>query len=67
MMWRGSINRIIPVRPEVLKVKLPAGKKASAAKLLMKGDTLSFKQDGDTVQLTINSIDDYEVVAIDLK
>lgn len=66
MMMRPNIHELIPSHPQVVEVELPEGKRASRVHGLMKEGTLPHQQTGRLVKVTVPSVLDYEVVAIDL-
>jgi hypothetical protein len=66
MMMKGPIREFIPVPPQQVTVRLPSGAKAKKVRLLVSGQTPRVRETGETVTLTIPSILDHEVVAIDL-
>ena len=66
MMMKGPIREFIPTPPQTVAVRLPSGRKARKVQLLV-GDRMPRVQEGNgSVTLTIPSILDHEVVAIDL-
>ncbi len=66
MMMKGPIREFIPVPPQQVTVRMPPGAKARKVRLLVSGQTPRVREANDTVTLTIPSILDHEVVAIDL-
>ncbi len=66
MMMKGPIREFIPTPPQQVTVRLPAGGKAKKVQLLVSRQTARVREAGETVTLTIPSILDHEVVAIDL-
>jgi hypothetical protein len=66
MMFKGPIREFIPTPPQKVAVRLPGGAKAKRVQLLVSGRTPMAQEANGTVQLTIDSILDHEVVAIDL-
>jgi hypothetical protein len=67
MLFKAPYREFIPSPPQQVTVKLPAGTKASAVKLLVSGQTLAPQQSTDgKITLTVPSILDFEVIAIDL-
>jgi hypothetical protein len=66
MMMKGPIREFIPTPPQTVAVRLPSGRKARKVQLLV-GDRMPRVQESNgSVTLTIPSILDHEVVAIDL-
>src|SRR5207249_8097166 len=66
MMMKGPIREFIPTPPQTVTVRLPGGRKARKVQLLV-GDRMGRVQEANgSVTLTIPTILDHEVVAIDL-
>ena len=66
MMMKGPIREFIPTPPQQVTVRLPAGLKARKVQLLVSRQAPRVREAGESVTLTIPSILDHEVVAIDL-
>jgi len=66
MAMKPPYRELIPSPPQVVKVKLPAGLNAKNVRLLVADQTPAVQDDGQTVSVTVPSILDHEVVAIDL-
>jgi hypothetical protein len=66
MMMKGPLREFLPVPPQQVSIRLPEGKKSRGVKLLASGQTPRVQQTGGEIRLTIPSILDHEVVAIDL-
>jgi hypothetical protein len=66
MMMKGPLREFIPSPPQEVTIRLPQGKKASRVKLLVSDRVPQLRYANGTVNLTIPSIRDHEVVAIDL-
>jgi hypothetical protein len=66
MMMKGPIREFIPTPPQQVTVRLPRGGKAKKVQLLVSRQTPRVREANDSVSLTIPSILDHEVVAIDL-
>jgi hypothetical protein len=67
MMMKGPVREFIPSPPQEVTVRLPKGMKADRVKLLVGSVTPQVRRSNGAVSLTIPSILDHEVVAIDLK
>ena len=65
MMMKGPIREVIPVGAQAVRVRLPDGRRAGAVRLLVAKTTPAFRQTGEWVEVTVPSIAEYEVVAID--
>jgi hypothetical protein len=66
MMMKGPVRELVPVPTQLLRVRLPEGRKARAVHLLVSGRTPRVRETEGWLELNIESILDHEVVAIDL-
>jgi hypothetical protein len=66
MMMKGPFRELIPVGEQRVSVRLPAGAKARRVQLLVTGREVPVAQDGTRLSMTVPSVRDLEVVAIDL-
>lgn len=66
MMMKGPIRELIPVGPQHVRLRLPAGTRARKVRLLAADKTPRLERSARQLALTIPSILDHEVVAIDL-
>jgi len=66
MMMKGPIREFIPTPPQTVTIRLPGGRKAKKAQLLVSDRMARVHEANGSVRLTIPSILDHEVVAIDL-
>ncbi|MCI0535745.1 MAG: beta-galactosidase trimerization domain-containing protein, partial [Verrucomicrobiales bacterium] len=69
MMLKGPIRELIPVGPQVVRVRLPAAAKPRRVRLLDLGKTPRVAQrdrSGSYLTIVVPSILDHEIVAIDL-
>jgi hypothetical protein len=64
MMMKGPIREFIPSPPQKLEVRVPS--KAKKVQLLVSGRTPQVRESNGVVSLTIPSVVDHEVLAIDL-
>ena len=65
MMMKGPLRELIPIGPERVTVRLPAGVRARKVQLLTSGATPRVETNGSTISVTVPSIECHEVVAID--
>jgi len=65
MMMKGPLRDFIPVPAQKVRVRLPAGATARRVRLLAANTTLRIERRGQYLSLTIPSVLDHEVVAID--
>jgi hypothetical protein len=66
MMMKGPFRELIPVGEQRVSVRLPAGAKARRVQLLMAGREVPVAQEGPRLSVTVPSVRELEVVAIDL-
>jgi hypothetical protein len=66
MMMKGPVRELIPVSAQLVRVRLPEGRRAKAVHLLVSGRTPQVRETDGWLALSIESILDHEVVAIDL-
>ena len=65
MMMKGPVREPIPVGTQVVRVRL-AGMRASRVRLLVAGVAVRPRRSGDWLEVTVPSILEHEVVAIDV-
>jgi hypothetical protein len=66
MMMKGPIRELIPVGPQSVRVRLPSAAKARRVRLLAGDKSPHVVRSGQHVELTVPSVLDHEIVAIDL-
>src|SRR3954470_21223071 len=66
MMMKGPFRELIPVGEQRVTVRLPEGAKARRVQLLVAGRGGPGAQDGRRLGVTLPSVRDLEVVAVDL-
>ena len=66
MMMKGPLRELIPLGPQRVTVRLPAGVRAGKVQLLTAGITPRVETTGSTISVTVPSIECHEVVAIDI-
>ncbi len=66
MMMKGPLREFIPTPPQQVAVRLPEGSRAKQVQLLVSGQPPRVTESNGVVSLTIATIVDHEVVAIDL-
>jgi hypothetical protein len=66
MMMKGPFRELLPLPEQRVRVRLPAGTKAKQIQLLMSGQSPRVEEDAGHVTVTVPSVLDHEVVAIDL-
>ena len=65
MMMKGPFRELIPVAAQV-SVKIPQGAKADGVHLLVNGQKPTFEIKEDKIILTVQQINDHEIIGIDL-
>lgn len=65
MMMKGPVREVIPIGPQRVRVRLPAGVHARQVQLLTKGSHPPFEESRGVLSLMVPSIDVHEVIAID--
>src|SRR3954452_11776068 len=65
-MMKGPFRELIPVGEQRVTVRLPEGAKARRVQLLVAGREVPLAQDGRRLSVTVPSVRDLEVVAVDL-
>jgi hypothetical protein len=66
MMMKGPVREFIPLPAQRLSIRLPAGMKARRISLLVSGGAVPIHEAGGAIRITVPSIRDHEVVAIDV-
>jgi hypothetical protein len=66
MMMKGPVRELLPIGSQEVRIRLPDGTKARRIRLLAADKTLKPNRSGQHLRLTVPSILDHEVVAIDL-
>jgi hypothetical protein len=66
MMMRPTFHELVPSPPQEVLIRLPAEAKAARVQLLVAGRTVSVEQGAGSIKLTVPSVLDHEVIAIDL-
>ena len=66
MMMKGPVREFIRTPPQHVAIRLPERRRAKKVQLLVSGAAPAVREANGTVNLTIPSILDHEVVAIDL-
>ena len=66
MAMKGPYRDFIPVGAQTLKLNLPAGVEAKQARLLVAGKGIPMDRSGSRISITVPSVIDHEVVAIDI-
>jgi hypothetical protein len=65
-MMRGPVRELVPVGVQKVRLRLPEGKQAKTVRLLAAGKVVDAEQVGRHVTVTVPSVLDHEVVAVDV-
>jgi len=66
MMMKGPIRELIPIPEQQVRIRMPEGRRAQGAKLLVGAVAADYREAGGVVSITVPSIELHEVIAIDL-
>lgn len=66
MAMKGPYRDFFPVGPHIVRLRLPSDVHAKRARLLAAGKDIALEHSGTTISVTVPSILDHEVVAIDI-
>jgi len=66
MMMKGVIRELTPVGPQRVRIRLNAADRPARARLLVSGKDAPLRAGSGSVELTVPSVLDHEVVALDL-
>jgi hypothetical protein len=66
MMMKGPVRELVPVGEQKVRLRLPEGKQARTVRLLAAGKVVHAEQSGRDVTVTVPSVLDHEVVAVDV-
>jgi hypothetical protein len=66
MMMKGPIRELIPSGEQIVRLRMPQGAQAKTVRLLAADKTVTAQMSDDYLEITVPSILDHEVVAIDL-
>jgi hypothetical protein len=66
MAMKGPFRELIPVGEQKVSVRLPAGAKGGKIRLLAADKSVKAARSGPTLTITVPSVLDHEIVAIDL-
>ena len=66
MMMKGPVRELIPVGPQKVRIRLAAGVEPRRVHLLAADQAPRVERSGPDLTLTVPSVVDHEIVAIDL-
>ena len=64
--WKAPVDELMPLPAQRITLSLPPGVQATSAALLVSGVEATLEREGALVSLTIPTIEDHEVVVIEL-
>jgi hypothetical protein len=67
MMMKGPVREVLPVGPQVVRVRLPRERQPGRVRLLTAGIEPEVRVEAGVLSLTVPSIEVHEVVALDLQ
>jgi hypothetical protein len=67
MMMKGPLRELLPIGPQQVRFRVPAGMRATKIRLLAAEQIVTPKRDGEFLTVTAPSILDHEIVAVDLQ
>ena len=65
-MFKGPVRELLPVGAQRVSIEVPPGTRVRAVKLLVSGVPAAYTASGGRITLTVPSVLDREVVAVDL-
>ncbi len=65
MMMKGPIRQLLPVGEQIVRIQLPEGRTAGQVHLLRSGETPQVEREEKHLVVTVPSIRDIEVIAVD--
>lgn len=66
MLMKGPIRELIPVGPQTVRPRIPAGRAVAGVKLLRAGIAPEWHEEGGAIEVRVPGVEDHEVVAVDL-
>src|SRR5262252_616274 len=66
MLMKGPVRELIPVGEQKVRLRLPDGHAPRKVRLLAAGKTTKFTRDGAHLVVTVPSVLDHEILALDL-
>ncbi len=65
--WKAPVDELIRVGEQHVALRLPQGRRAAGARLLVAGGAAPLEMEDDTVIAVVPGIDDHEVVVVELE
>jgi hypothetical protein len=66
MMMKGPVRELVAVGPHRVRARLPGELKVKRLQLLVAGGVPDYSQNGDLLEVTVPSVLDHEVIAMDV-
>jgi sulfur transfer complex TusBCD TusB component (DsrH family) len=64
-MMKGPLREVIPLSRQVVRVRVPDGRRVKSARLLAAGGDVHYREETGTIVIEVPAIDIHEVVALD--
>jgi len=65
MMMKGPLREVIPLSNQVVRVRVPDGRRVAKARLLVAGTDVQHREENGAIVIEVATIDIHEVVALD--
>jgi hypothetical protein len=66
MMMKGPVREVVPLVGQKVRVRVPAGRRATGARYLVADRTAVYRRSGDALEFETPQIGVHEVIAVDL-
>ena len=65
MMMKGPLREVIPLSRQVVRIRVPEGRRVKIARLLAAGTDVHYREENGAIVIEVPAIDIHEVVALD--
>jgi hypothetical protein len=65
MMMKGPLRESIPLSSQLVRVRVPEGRRVKSARLLVAGGEVHYREESGAILIEVPTIDIHEVVALD--
>jgi hypothetical protein len=65
MMMKGPLREVIPLSRQVVRIRVPEGRRVKSARLLAAGTDVHYREENGAIVIEVPAIDIHEVVALD--
>lgn len=66
MLMKGPIRELIPVGPQIVRLRIPEGRAVAGIKLLHAGLVPEWREEAGVIEVRVPAVEDHDVVAVDL-